>query len=93
MIVCSCNVVSDATIKAALEPANGKLAPRTPSAVYKCLGCSPNCGRCFVTVRKIIYRDSLAAHQHTHAPSCGASHERPSRRQLFEGAAALVGGV
>jgi bacterioferritin-associated ferredoxin len=93
MIVCSCNVVSDATIKAALEPANGKPAPRTPSAVYKCLGCSPNCGRCFVTVRKII-SDSLAVHphQHTHAPGCDAPRDAEPT-SLFEGVAALVGGV
>jgi bacterioferritin-associated ferredoxin len=75
MIVCSCNVVSDAMIKAALDPAHGELCPRTPSAVYKCLGCSPCCGRCFVTVREII-DETLAAHAHSHAPSCGAACDK-----------------
>jgi bacterioferritin-associated ferredoxin len=74
MIVCSCNVVSDAMVKAALAPADGKLCPRTPSAVYKRLGCSPCCGRCFVTVREII-DETLGAHgrEHSHTPSSGAS--------------------
>lgn len=51
MIVCSCNVISDSKIKASLQD---EACPRTPVAVYRCLGCSPNCGRCFATVRMII---------------------------------------
>jgi bacterioferritin-associated ferredoxin len=51
MIVCSCNVLSDTTIRSCLR---GEDCPRTPSAVYKCLGCSPNCGRCAKTVRSMI---------------------------------------
>jgi bacterioferritin-associated ferredoxin len=51
MIVCSCNVISDSKIKASLD---NEACPRTPAAVYRCLGCSPNCGRCFATVRLII---------------------------------------
>ncbi|WP_084143709.1 (2Fe-2S)-binding protein [Methylocapsa acidiphila] len=51
MIVCSCHVLSDAKIRTAL---NGEACPRTPGAVYKCLGCSPSCGRCAATVRSII---------------------------------------
>jgi bacterioferritin-associated ferredoxin len=62
MIVCSCNVLTDSTIKATLTGSNGATCPRTPGAVYKCLGCSPNCGRCLVTVRKII-DEALAGDQ------------------------------
>jgi bacterioferritin-associated ferredoxin len=51
MIICSCNVITDTEIKAAL---NSGACPRTPFAVYKCLGCSLNCGRCISTVRTII---------------------------------------
>ncbi len=51
MIVCSCNVIADSEIRAAL---NSGACPRTPSAVYKCLGCSLNCGRCIATVRTVI---------------------------------------
>ncbi len=89
MIVCSCNVVSDEMIKAALAPSHGKLCPRTPSAVYKCLGCSPCCGRCFVTVREII-DETLGAHGRLHAPpsSCGACDEH--RAPPLESAAVLA---
>ena len=51
MIVCSCNVLSDTKIK---DIVNSGICPRTPGAVYKCLGCSPNCGRCIATLRTII---------------------------------------
>ena len=51
MIICSCNVISDARIKAALVSED---YPKTPCEVYKCLGCSPNCGRCISNVRLVI---------------------------------------
>lgn len=51
MIVCSCNVVTDSEIRAALA---GGACPRTPFAVYESLGCRLNCGRCIATVRTII---------------------------------------
>ncbi|HEY8030885.1 MAG TPA: (2Fe-2S)-binding protein [Methylocella sp.] len=51
MIVCSCNVVSDSDIRAAL--ASGA-CPRTPFIIYESLGCRPSCGRCVATVRTII---------------------------------------
>jgi len=86
MIVCSCNVVSDTMIRAALNSVRGELCPRTPGAVYKCLGCSPCCGRCYATVREII-DETLAAHAHAngHAypPSRGgaACDERRAAHQ------------
>jgi len=52
MIVCSCNVLSDGDVKACLSPGPG--CPRTPAQVYRCLGCSPNCGRCASTIRTIM---------------------------------------
>ncbi|HET6377717.1 MAG TPA: (2Fe-2S)-binding protein [Methylocella sp.] len=51
MIVCSCNVISDENVRNALS--SGRCS-RTPGAVYKCLGCSPSCGRCIATVKAII---------------------------------------
>ncbi|VTZ48333.1 BFD domain protein (2Fe-2S)-binding domain protein (fragment) [Methylocella tundrae] len=80
MIVCSCNVLSDSNIRSALDPSNGHVCPRTPGAVYKCLGCSPNCGRCFATVRKII-NDTLAEHSHAqaHEGGCAAASSRHAR--------------
>jgi len=52
MIVCSCNVLSDGDVKACLGP--GSACPRTPAQVYRCLGCSPNCGRCARSIRAIM---------------------------------------
>ena len=51
MIICSCNAISDTSVKASIH---SDKCPRTPGAVYRCLGCRPNCGRCFATVRAII---------------------------------------
>lgn len=51
MIVCSCNVLSDEHIRASVQ---GEAGAGTPGAVYRCLGCSPKCGRCLATVRSIM---------------------------------------
>ncbi len=52
MIVCSCNVLSDRDVRECLEPGPG--CPYTPAQVYRCLGCSPQCGRCARTIRDIM---------------------------------------
>ncbi|MEJ8572262.1 (2Fe-2S)-binding protein [Microbaculum marinum] len=52
MIVCSCNALSDKTIRSCLSP--GPDCPYTPAQVYRCLGCSPQCGRCARTIRQIM---------------------------------------
>jgi bacterioferritin-associated ferredoxin len=69
MIVCSCNVLSDTKIRSSLS---GESFPKTPGAVYKCLGCSPNCGRCFSTVRNIITQ-ALAESNGLDADMCDLS--------------------
>ncbi|HSI40845.1 MAG TPA: (2Fe-2S)-binding protein [Xanthobacteraceae bacterium] len=52
MIVCSCNVLSDRQVRdAVVDPC---AAARTAGQVYRCLGCSPQCGRCARTIRSII---------------------------------------
>jgi bacterioferritin-associated ferredoxin len=51
MIVCSCNVLSDHDVRAALGAGE---APRTARQVYGCLGCNPQCGRCVRTIRAIM---------------------------------------
>ena len=80
MIVCSCNVLSDKQVKALLAP--GAAGPRTPAQVYRCLGCSPQCGRCAATIRDIMrasFADAAAAavagcpETHAHACACGSS--------------------
>jgi bacterioferritin-associated ferredoxin len=51
MIICSCNVLSDHAVRTAVSGAD---APRTAGQVYGCLGCSPQCGRCATTIRRIM---------------------------------------
>ncbi|MEW6255693.1 MAG: (2Fe-2S)-binding protein [Pseudomonadota bacterium] len=51
MIVCSCNVFSDHQVRDALANSSGV---RSPGQVYRCLGCSPQCGRCARTIRAIL---------------------------------------
>jgi bacterioferritin-associated ferredoxin len=63
MIVCSCNAISDTKIKDSL---NSETCPRTPGAVYRCLGCSPNCGRCYAMVQSIIKEALGNAEELTH---------------------------
>ena len=58
MIVCSCNVLSDQDVRAAVT--RGRDAPRTTGQVYGCLGCSAQCGRCARTIRRIM-DEALAA--------------------------------
>src|ERR1700694_2548750 len=50
MIVCSCNVLSDSQVRSAITDG----APRSAAQVYGCLGCSPQCGRCATTIRRIM---------------------------------------
>ena len=57
MIVCSCNVFSDRDVRSAIDTA--KARPATANQVYGCLGCSPQCGRCARTIRRIM-DESLA---------------------------------
>ena len=51
MIVCSCNVLSDAQIRSAI--ASSEPRPRM-SCVYSSLGCSAKCGRCAHTIKAIL---------------------------------------
>ena len=71
MIICSCNVLSENAVREACA----SLAPRTPGQVYRCLGCSPQCGRCSRTIKTIIDQ-ALAACPAACAvcPSAGHHH-------------------
>ena len=51
MIVCSCNVFSDAQVRSAITSAAQR--PRM-SCVYASLGCAAKCGGCAHTIKKII---------------------------------------
>jgi bacterioferritin-associated ferredoxin len=50
MIVCSCNVLSDRDVRSAIVADR----PRSAVRVYGCLGCSPQCGRCVSTIKRIM---------------------------------------
>ncbi|WP_020179985.1 (2Fe-2S)-binding protein [Methylopila sp. M107] len=52
MIVCSCNVLSDKQIRTTIG--DGSANAQTPGQVYRCLGCSPQCGRCARTIRAML---------------------------------------
>ena len=66
MIVCSCNVLSDADVRTAL---NVEAGPRTAGEVYGCLGCSPQCGRCAPTIRQIL--DDASGRRRGPVGGCG----------------------
>lgn len=76
MIVCSCNVLSDSKIRASIQGDGGA---RTPGAVYRCLGCSPNCGRCVATVQRLISETCIAetSGQADYTASCAAMAALP----------------
>jgi len=71
MIVCSCNVLSDHDVRAALDHA---AAPRNAGQIYGCLGCSPQCGRCARTIRRIM-DEATAAAACAHCPATAAAAE------------------
>ena len=50
MIVCSCNVFSDADVRSVIASAS---QART-SRVYASLGCAAKCGRCAHTIKTLI---------------------------------------
>jgi len=74
VIVCSCNVLSDTQILAALQNLEPSRRGSTAQA-YRCLGCAPQCGRCVATVRALIAKARLDNCE-ANCPSCpGAAHE------------------
>ena len=51
MIVCSCNVFSDAQVQAVITGVAER--PRV-SRVYASLGCAAKCGRCAHTIKQML---------------------------------------
>ncbi len=71
MIICSCNVLSEAQVLETLQrPPEGR--PRSAGEAYRCLGCAPRCGRCLETVRKLVAEAHLE-NCNVGCPSCPAS--------------------
>ena len=77
MIVCSCNVFSDRDVRSALD--NAPARPATANQVYGCLGCSPQCGRCARTIRRIM-DEALGAAAASCAQGCpvACAHMHPA---------------
>ncbi|WOS65434.1 (2Fe-2S)-binding protein [Sinorhizobium fredii] len=69
MIVCSCNVLSDHDVRSAIEAE----ALRSTSQVYGCLGCSAKCGRCVLTIRRMV-DEALGSARHPATAACGPRH-------------------
>ena len=65
MIVCSCNVISDHQVRSV----TAERTVRATSEVYRCLGCSAECGRCARTIRRIM-DEALAATSPLAAQAC-----------------------
>jgi bacterioferritin-associated ferredoxin len=80
MIVCSCNVLSDDDVRAAVSGAAE--LPRTTRQVYGCLGCSAECGRCARTIRRIM-TEALGACARECAAGCPPQHDAPELREIL----------
>jgi bacterioferritin-associated ferredoxin len=55
VIICSCNILSEAQILETLKLG----ANLRPATAYRCLGCAPRCGRCLETVRALLHKAHL----------------------------------
>lgn len=58
MIICSCNVLTEAQVLETLKLGH-ESRPRSAAQTYRCLGCAPRCGRCLETVRKLVAQAHL----------------------------------
>ena len=85
MIVCSCNVLSDDDVRAAVSAAAD--VPRTAREVYGCLGCSAECGRCARTIKRIM-TEALGACARVCSADCPHQHDARGRRRPLSGLAA-----
>ena len=79
MIVCSCNVLSDDDVRAAVSA--GADLPRTAREVYGCLGCSAECGRCARTIKRIM-TEALGACTRECNADCPHQHRDVDGREL-----------
>jgi len=84
MIVCSCNVLTDHDVRAAI---GAEQTPRTTGQVYGCLGCSIQCGRCARTIRRIM-DEAIAA-----ACACYPNPRTWTQRLRNEKAAPMHSGI
>jgi bacterioferritin-associated ferredoxin len=57
MIVCSCNVLTEADVRHSV--ANASSPPKEARDVYPLLGCAPQCGKCAPTIERILREINL----------------------------------
>ena len=55
MILCSCNLLTDKDVKAALARPN---PPKSVREVYKSLGCEPKCGGCAGSIYRVMQTEA-----------------------------------
>jgi bacterioferritin-associated ferredoxin len=80
MIVCSCNVLTDHDMRGTLS--GNEAPPRSTVDVYRCLGCSAQCGRCARTIRRIMVEALAGA---ACCQAAGPAESSASRRVLATG--------
>lgn len=84
MIICSCNVISDKEIKAAVEELVGSDPDvvLTPGMVYRALCCRPKCGTCLQQVVKMMHdhRESMQCDCQTRRTAKNATMSAPRQR-------------
>jgi bacterioferritin-associated ferredoxin len=73
VIVCSCNVISDRQVRTV----TAEHALRATREVYRCLGCTAECGRCVQTIRKIMDEARADTAPSVASPSIAASSDEP----------------
>jgi len=80
VIVCSCNVISDHQVRSV----TAERTVRGTSDIYRCLGCSAECGRCARTIRRIVEEALTAAASPAGACDCvcAASKTRSSGNSI-----------
>ncbi len=65
MIICSCNVISSAEIKATVEEliVSDPDVVLTPGMIYRAIGVRPKCGTCLVNVVELMHahREAIEA--------------------------------
>ena len=80
MIVCSCNVISDHQVRSV----TAERTVRATSEVYRCLGCSAECGRCARTIRRIMDEALGAAAPPVTASDCICSSSKAKVIREFD---------
>lgn len=73
MIVCSCNVISDSTIRAAVDRTVG--CQHAAYRIYHSLGYKPQCGRCVRSIKNIILDELSDVAEHARAAAGSISAE------------------